>query len=69
MDTEQGLEAMKIVDARTTLPIHCNHYEAFQSPLEDVKRVVRGADLEERVHYLAHGDTYEFVVQKTPTGN
>ncbi len=68
MDAEQGLEAMRIVDARTTLPIHYNDYEAFKSPLEDFKRAVREADLEDRVHYLAHGDTYEFEVQGAPVG-
>jgi L-ascorbate metabolism protein UlaG (beta-lactamase superfamily) len=69
MDAEQGLEAMKIVNARTTLPIHYNDYEAFRSPLEDFERAVREANLEDRVRYLAHGDTYEFEVQKTPAGN
>jgi L-ascorbate metabolism protein UlaG (beta-lactamase superfamily) len=69
MDAEQGLEAMKIVNARTTLPIHYNDYEVFQSPLEDFKRAVREANLEDRVRYLAHGDTYEFEVKKTPAGN
>jgi L-ascorbate metabolism protein UlaG (beta-lactamase superfamily) len=69
MDAEQGLEAMKIVNARTTLPIHYNDYEVFQSPLEDFKRAVRETNLEDRVHYLAHGDTYEFEVKKTPAGN
>jgi L-ascorbate metabolism protein UlaG (beta-lactamase superfamily) len=68
MDAEQGLEAMRIVEARTTLPIHYNDYEAFKSPLEDFKQAVRVADLEDRVHYLAHGDTYEFEVQGAPAG-
>jgi L-ascorbate metabolism protein UlaG (beta-lactamase superfamily) len=68
MDAEQGLEAMRIVEARTTLPIHYNDYEAFKSPLEDFKQAVREADLEDRVHYLAHGDTYEFEVQGAPAG-
>ena len=66
MDAEQGLEAMRIVDARTTLPIHYNDYEAFKSPLEDFKQAVREADLEDRVHYLAHGDTYEFETKSAP---
>ena len=62
MDAEQGLEAMKLIDARTTLPIHYNDYEAFESPLEDFKRAVNEAGLDDRVHYLGHGDTYEFEV-------
>ena len=62
MDAEQGLEAMRIIDPRTTIPIHYNDYEAFESPLEDFKQAVNEADLEDRVHYLSHGDTYEFEV-------
>ncbi len=62
MDAEQGVEAMRIVDPRTTIPIHYNDYEVFESPLEDFKRAVGEAGLEDRVHYLGHGDTYEFEV-------
>ncbi len=62
MDAEQGLEAMRIMDARTTVPIHYNDYTRFESPLEDFKRAVTNAGLEDRVRYLAHGETYEFEV-------
>ena len=62
MDAEQGVEAMRIIDPRTAVPIHYNDYEAFKSPLEDFKHAVVEAGLEDRVHYLAHGDTYEFEV-------
>ena len=66
MDAEQGLEAMRLIDAGTTLPIHYNDYEAFESPLEDFQQAVREADLEHKVHYLAHGDTYEFETKGAP---
>lgn len=69
MDAEQGVEAMRIVDPRTAVPIHYNDYEAFESPLEDFKRAVNQAGLEDRVHYLAHGDTYEFEVSGTGSEN
>lgn len=62
MDAEQGLEAMRIMDARTTIPIHYNDYTRFESPLEDFKRAVTNAGLDDRIHYLGHGDTYEFEV-------
>ena len=62
MDAEQGVEAMRIVDPRTTIPIHYNDYEAFTSPLEDFEQAVSEAGLQDRVHYLSHGDTYEFNV-------
>lgn len=67
MDAEQGVEAMRIIDPRTTIPIHYNDYEVFESPLEDFQRAVDGAGLGDRVHYLAHGDTYEFGVSGTPS--
>jgi L-ascorbate metabolism protein UlaG (beta-lactamase superfamily) len=53
---------MKIMDPRTAIPIHYNDYTAFKSPLEDFKGAVNDAGLEDRVHYLEHGDTYEFEV-------
>jgi L-ascorbate metabolism protein UlaG (beta-lactamase superfamily) len=69
MDAEQGLEAMRIVDPRTAIPIHYNDYEVFESSLDDFKRAVNGAGLEDRVHYLAHGDTYEFEVAGVLSGS
>ncbi|QIN83544.1 MBL fold metallo-hydrolase [Rubrobacter tropicus] len=62
MDAEQGLEAMRIMDARTTIPIHYNDYTRFESPLVDFERAVTDAGLDEKVRYLAHGETYEFEV-------
>ena len=62
MDAEQGVEAMRIIDPRTAVPIHYNDYTVFKSPLEDFKEAVAKAGLEDRVRYLAHGDTYEFEV-------
>jgi L-ascorbate metabolism protein UlaG (beta-lactamase superfamily) len=69
MDADQGVEAMRIVDPRTAVPIHYNDYEAFKSPLEDFQRAVNEAGLGNRVHYLAHGDTYEFEVPHARPGN
>jgi L-ascorbate metabolism protein UlaG (beta-lactamase superfamily) len=62
MDAEQGVETMRIIDPRTAVPIHYNDYTVFKSPLEDFKEAVANAGLEDRVKYLAHGDTYEFEV-------
>ena len=63
MDAKQGLEAARIVDARTTIPIHYNDYAVMVSPLEDFKRAVEDAGLAERVRYLSHGETHEFDVR------
>jgi L-ascorbate metabolism protein UlaG (beta-lactamase superfamily) len=62
MDADQGVEAMRIVDPKTAIPIHYNDYTVFKSPLEDFKRAVAQAGLEDRVRYLAHGETYQFEV-------
>jgi L-ascorbate metabolism protein UlaG (beta-lactamase superfamily) len=57
MDAGQG---------RTAIPIHYNDYTVFKSPLDDFKRAVAEAGLEDRVHYLSHGDTYDFEVPASP---
>ncbi len=62
MDARQGIEAIRMIEPRTTIPIHYNDYTVFKSPLGDFKRAVAEAGLEDRVHYLSHGDTYEFEV-------
>ncbi len=69
MDAQQGVEAMRIVDPRTAIPIHYNDYEVFESPLEDFKQAVNEVGLEDKVHYLAHGDTYEFEVPAVRGGD
>ena len=66
MDARQGVEVIRIIGPRTAIPIHYNDYTVFKSPLEDFKRAVAEAGLEERVHYLNHGDTYEFEVPALP---
>lgn len=62
MDDKQGVEMLRIVDPKTAIPIHYNDYTVFKSPLEDFKRAVSKAGLEDRVRYLAHGETHEFEV-------
>ena len=65
MDADQGVEAMRIIDPKAAVPIHYNDYTVFKSPLEDFKRAVAQAGLEDRVKYLAHGETYEFEVSES----
>jgi L-ascorbate metabolism protein UlaG (beta-lactamase superfamily) len=65
MDADQGVEAMRIVDPNTAIPIHYNDYTVFKSPLEDFKKAITQAGLEDRVRYLAHGETYEFEVPES----
>jgi L-ascorbate metabolism protein UlaG (beta-lactamase superfamily) len=62
MDAEQGVEAMRIIDAALSVPIHYDDYDVFESPLADFQQAVRAAGLEGRAKYLARGDTYTFSV-------
>ena len=58
--TDQGVEAMHIVAPALAIPIHYNDYDVFTSSLADFQEAVRAAGLQDRVHYLAHGETYRF---------
>ena len=60
MDAEQGVEAVRLIDADTSIPIHYDDYEVFRSPLSEFKEAVESAGLEDRVAYVDRGDTYEF---------
>ena len=62
MDAEQGLELLQAVGPRLAIPIHYDDYEAFKSPLEDFVAAVRDAGLEDRVRYVARGDSIDLAV-------
>ena len=62
MDAKQGVQLMQMVAPQRAIPIHYNDYDVFTSPLADFQQEVQAAGLEERVHYLGHGDTYTFTV-------
>ncbi len=62
MDDAQGVEAVKLINPDTAIPIHYNDYDVFKSPLEDFKKAATEAGLTEKMVYLAHGDTYNFQV-------
>jgi L-ascorbate metabolism protein UlaG (beta-lactamase superfamily) len=64
MDGKQGVEVVQIVDPTIAIPIHYNDYTVFKSPLEDFKREVLAAGLEEKIRYLRHGETYSFEIPK-----
>lgn len=65
MDAQQGVEAIRIVDPTIAIPIHYNDYTVFKSPLEDFQHEIRAAGLEDRVRYIAHGETYAFEVPRS----
>jgi L-ascorbate metabolism protein UlaG (beta-lactamase superfamily) len=65
IDGKQGVQLMQMVAPQHAIPIHYNDYDVFTSPLADFQQEVQAAGLEERVHYLRHGDTYTFTVAST----
>jgi len=62
MDDEQGIEAVKLINPETVIPIHYNDYDVFKSSLEDFKRAAEKAGISQKIVYLNHGDTYHFDV-------
>jgi L-ascorbate metabolism protein UlaG (beta-lactamase superfamily) len=64
MDANEGLEMFNIINPRKAIPIHYNDYDVFKSPLEDFQHKVKEAGLEDRIHYLYHGETYTIDVNR-----
>jgi L-ascorbate metabolism protein UlaG (beta-lactamase superfamily) len=62
MDAKEGLEMFNIINPRKAIPIHYNDYDVFKSPLEDFQHEVKEERIEDRIHYLHHGETYTFDV-------
>jgi L-ascorbate metabolism protein UlaG (beta-lactamase superfamily) len=62
MDGEEGVELLKLLQPKIAIPIHYNDYTVFKSPLSDFQNRVKSAGFEDRVRYLAQGETYRFVV-------
>lgn len=69
MDAKQGVEAIRLLDPDLTIPIHFNDYKVFKSPITDFQKAVVAAGLQDKVHYLRHGDTYTFKVRRAATWN
>jgi len=61
MDGEDGVRMMQLVAPQHAIPIHYNDYTVFKSPLSDFERAVKAAELQNKVSYLKHGETYRFI--------
>ena len=61
MDGADGVRMMQLVAPRHAIPIHYNDYTVFKSPLSDFEQAVKAAEMQARVTYLKHGETYRFV--------
>ena len=62
MDGKEGVEMYKIINPKKAIPIHFNDYDVFKSTLEYFQILVREGGLEDQIHYLMHGETYNFEV-------
>lgn len=62
MDGEQGVEAIKLINPGTVVPIHYDDYTVFKSPLEEFSQAVIEAGLASRVVYLSRGEIFNFEV-------
>jgi L-ascorbate metabolism protein UlaG (beta-lactamase superfamily) len=63
MDAKEGIEMFRIINPKKVIPIHYNDYDVFKSALEEFQAAVRDAGLEDKVHYIHHGETYNFQIQ------
>jgi len=57
MDAAQGVEAVRLIDAGTSVPVHYDDYDVFTSSLEDFLAAADAAGLRERIRPLARGET------------
>lgn len=68
MDAEQGLQLIRLIQPDVTIPIHYDDYDVFASPLEDFKRLIQDAGLQDRVVFLDRKDKYQFRVREDGSG-
>jgi L-ascorbate metabolism protein UlaG (beta-lactamase superfamily) len=61
MDAEQGVEAVRLINPGTAIPIHYDDYDVFTSPLSDFAAAASAAGLGDRIRVLRRGGTYTFV--------
>lgn len=62
MDAVQGLQLIQLIQPDMTLPVHFNDYDVFLSPLDDFKKAVKEAGLEDKVVFWDRGEEYKFKV-------
>ena len=60
MDGEDGVRMMQLIAPQHAIPIHYNDYTVFKSPLSDFEQAVKAAELQDRVSYLKHGQSWRF---------
>jgi L-ascorbate metabolism protein UlaG (beta-lactamase superfamily) len=64
MDGKQGVKMLQIIAPKHAIPIHYNDYDVFKSPLSDFEKEVKAAELQNKITYLKHGESYAFRLNK-----
>lgn len=64
MDAQDGVRMLQLIAPDHAIPIHYNDYDVFKSPLSDFEREVRDAGLQNKVIYLKHGESYNFMSRR-----
>jgi L-ascorbate metabolism protein UlaG (beta-lactamase superfamily) len=59
MDGKQGVELIKTVRPKLSIPIHYDDYTVFKSPLRDFQYQVESAGLMGQVQYLQRGESFQ----------
>jgi len=58
MDADQGVEAVRLLDARTSIPVHYDDYDVFTSSLQEFLDAADAAGLGQSIHPLRRGETF-----------
>ena len=69
MDDRQGVEALRIIQPRTAVPVHYDDYTVFKSGLDDFRRRAEASDLTTEIIYLDRGETYQFALTDGATAS
>jgi L-ascorbate metabolism protein UlaG (beta-lactamase superfamily) len=62
MDGRQGIDLLNIVKPRHAIPIHCDDYTVFKSPLSDFVEEVARRGVPSELHYVGRGETFRFTL-------
>jgi L-ascorbate metabolism protein UlaG (beta-lactamase superfamily) len=57
MDADQGVRALRLIDAGTTIPVHYDDYDVFTSGLEDFTSRAEERGLGDRIRVVERGQT------------
>lgn len=63
MDGKEGVELMKLINPRLTIPIHFHDYSVYRSPLSDFQHHVEKAGFGGKVQYVSHGETVNLHIE------